>query len=527
MFPASQINSTFPLVTVNTGNKAKSLSFAREASGNRQITNYIMAPLKITDWDKFDRDLQSVKEKGIQGVTIDVWWGKVEGQGDQVFDWSYYDKAFRAIKDKGLKIIPILSFHKCGGNVGDNGNVPIPEWAWDMVARKASQEAERPMGVSDIQYKNEQGRKSDDVIPVWLDKFAMPQYLEFMTEFKNHFGDKYHQDFTEINISLGPSGELRYPAYGPKNRGESLSDDLGTLAEYPNRGSFVGYSTYGTQSFRNFAREKYGSLDNIKGAWGLQSRKTRIEDLVYLPRDSREGDGFASNFVRNKCYENTAYGKDFIRWYNGSLVEHGKQMLETAHGVFDGETFTNADIGFKIPGVHWRMGRNKIGDTEDARLAEITAGVISTDQDYNSETTDYGYNRILDMAKDIHDRNKRKNDTVVHFTCLEKENNIDDGEPDANSRAKDLTKVMLKGAQNRGLTIKGENALPDRLIYAEGFENLKEAINEGYDGVTILRIDNFSDDLPHEETGKARHKLYEFCQWIEEKNRQNSLNVKV
>ena len=62
------------------------------------------------DWVMFRNQLTECKNMGVDGVSVDVWWGYVEKKNN-VFSWKYYDKIFLEIKSKGLKIIPILSFH--------------------------------------------------------------------------------------------------------------------------------------------------------------------------------------------------------------------------------------------------------------------------------------------------------------------------------------------------------------------------------------------------------------------------------
>ena len=77
----------------------------------------IMAPLLVKDMAAFNADLQKARAIGIKAVSVDVWWGIVEKNGDNQFDWTYYDTLFATIKANDLKIMPIMSFHKCGGNV--------------------------------------------------------------------------------------------------------------------------------------------------------------------------------------------------------------------------------------------------------------------------------------------------------------------------------------------------------------------------------------------------------------------------
>lgn len=64
----------------------------------------------------------------------DVWWGLVEQQ-PQVYKWDAYRQLFEMVRDAGLKAQPVMSFHKCGGNVGDTCNIPLPQWVRDIGAK--------------------------------------------------------------------------------------------------------------------------------------------------------------------------------------------------------------------------------------------------------------------------------------------------------------------------------------------------------------------------------------------------------
>jgi len=444
-----------------------------------------MAPLYINpknkkEWKSFERSLTHAKQKGIQGISVDVWWGMTE-KSDQKFDWDYYDKMFSTIKKHDLKIVPILSFHKCGGNVGDDVNINVPEWSWDYLGEKAGKQT----GVShdklkqELEYKNEQGKYSDDAIPVWYDKAMLPQYKEFMQEFDNHFikSKGYGNDFIEINVSLGPSGELRFPAYG--------SDALGSNAPYPNSGNFVGFDKGGQNDFKAFIKNKYkDNIDLLNREWG-----TDYNSFSNIKMKAPK-----------KLYER--YSIDFVDWYNGSLLKHEKNIMNLSHDVF-AKSKGKFALGFKIPGIHWNMGREKIGictpKAPTPRITEIKTGLISIGQDYNNKSTDYGYNRLLDVTKEIKEAHSGR-DTVLHFTCLEMDNNPNEG----NSRAKDLVSLILNGAKKRDLTIKGENALGFDLNGSQSWQNIRDGFDKNYkgdknhighkgnsyDGINFLRVNN-------------------------------------
>lgn len=68
---------------------------------------------------------------GIQGNAV-VQWGAIERQPG-VYDWSGYQELFGMVKTQGLRIQAVMSFHACGGNVGDYAQVPLPEWVLKVI----------------------------------------------------------------------------------------------------------------------------------------------------------------------------------------------------------------------------------------------------------------------------------------------------------------------------------------------------------------------------------------------------------
>ena len=56
-----------------------------------------------------------------------VQWGAVERRPRR-YDWSGYRQLFALVRALGLKAQVVMSFHACGGNVGDNAQIPLPQW---------------------------------------------------------------------------------------------------------------------------------------------------------------------------------------------------------------------------------------------------------------------------------------------------------------------------------------------------------------------------------------------------------------
>jgi len=414
----------------------------------------VMAPLEVSDWPAFDNQLHSVKDYGVNGVSVDVWWGKVE-KADNVFDWSYYDTIFAHIKAQGLDIVPILSFHQCGGNVGDTCDIPLPSWLWSKYAAKKSGDV--LIGADGLKYRSEQGHLSSETVQVWADGLVQGEYSDLTAAFKNHFAAGYSSVVREIDVSLGPAGELRYPSYNGHDVGSG----------YPTRGALQSYSDLAVVAFRTFALQRYGSLAGVNSAWGTQLGSA---GQITPPSD-------AGSFFALQDYRNIQYGRDFVDWYNSSLVDHGKTMITTVLTAL-GTSFPGANIGYKIPGVHWAM-------TNPAypRAAEVAAGLVQTSVDLDSDSTGHGYAKVIGLAAAVNSPNHR---IVLHFTCLEMPNQ--ESAP-AYSQAEALVFWIAAEAKKLGVPIKGENALSSGVTGDAGWDHVENAFTwAGYQGFTALRI---------------------------------------
>jgi beta-amylase len=64
--------------------------------------------------------LMGLKKAGVEGVMVDVWWGLVQKDGPSAYNWSGYTDLMMMAKQVGLKVQAVMSFHQCGGNVGDS-----------------------------------------------------------------------------------------------------------------------------------------------------------------------------------------------------------------------------------------------------------------------------------------------------------------------------------------------------------------------------------------------------------------------
>ncbi|MFQ6170443.1 family 14 glycosylhydrolase [Oryzobacter sp. R7] len=435
---------------------------AATATNNPAFTANVMAPLWVdsSQMATFEAQIQSAKEYGADAVSVDVWWGKVE-TSDQVFDWSYYDTLFSRIKARGLKIVPILSFHQCGGNVGDTCNFPLPGWIWGKYQDQTLNGV--TLDANGLKHRSEQGNHSVETIQGWADGLVSGEYGAFATAFKNRYGTTYANDLQEINVSLGPAGELRYPSYN--------SHDSGT--GYPTRGALQAYSPLAVKSWQTAAVAKYGSLAGVNSAWG-----TSLTSTTQIQPPSNAGFFFTSG-----DYRNITYGKDFIDWYNQSLVTHGRTMLDAVAGAL-GTSFAGVPLGYKIPGVHWAMTNPSY-----PRAAEVAAGLVQTSIDMNAGATGHGYTKVVSLATQVNTTRQ----VILHFTCLEMSNEYSSP---AYSGAQDLVFWVAQHAQSKGVAIKGENALAGGVATSAGWDNIVNAFDYApYVGLTVLRVGDVASGL--------------------------------
>lgn len=439
-------------------------------SAQANVSIHVMAPLLVEDRPSFRLQLAEAKRLGVGGVSVDVWWGMVEAEADQVFDWRYYDDIFADISAAGLNIVPIMSFHQCGGNVGDNCNIPLPGWIWQHYINKGITQ-------TDLQYKSEYGNYSAETVSLWADHVVIQQYSEFIQAFSQHFQHLSNR-LAEINISMGPAGELRYPSYNSHDDGKSA---------YPTRGSFQAYSTLAVQDFRQAMQSKYGDIVKLNASWNTQHTDFK---QVIPPLDGNQ-------FINSGQHRHSQYGKDFIDWYHLSLIAHGNRMLEAADAAL-ADTFNAVPLGYKIPGIHWKMAI----DDYSARSAELAAGLLHSDWPYH-EGNGYGYIHMVAVAKQLNSKQAgssqpghKQRQVILHFTALEMQ---DSPMPPSYSMAKTLVRWLGEEAKRQQVTIKGENALSAGVEHVSGWDNMQQALqNSHYSGLTILRLEQVTNN----ETGK-------------------------
>ncbi|MCS5734152.1 family 14 glycosylhydrolase [Herbiconiux daphne] len=466
------------------------VSSPAEASTGAASTVNVMAPLWIDDWASdgpawrsFVGSLAVADAQGADAVAVDVWWGKTEPtRGD--FDWAYYDKLFAAVRSAGLDLVPVMSFHQCGGNVGDSCSIPIPSFVWEpyQICGFVGWCSNVPVENYFVSEYGNTDREAPSPWGVGNDR-TLIDMRDFMNAFEAHYSSgatDFSAAFQEITIGTGPAGELRFPSYAAHD-----SKVAGNPAGYPNRGTFQSYTPAAIRSFADWAVARYGSVAGVGTAWG-------IPGLVYTaispPTDHER-------FIDSGSFHSIAYGRDFTRWYNDSLLQHGREVMQQAIGAFDG-ALAAVPLGMKIPGVHWQT----MASSPIQRAPEVAAGLIHTDQDYNGTSTDHGYDGILNLVHDLDvngDGMSPRHDIILHFTALEMPDGREwDGGSHAYSDAASLVGWVAQAAGKAHVTLKGENALSGGLgsvgsASSVGWVHIRDAFAgtpSRYSGLTVLRM---------------------------------------
>ena len=263
--------------------------------------------------------LRALRSVGVDGVAVDVWWGVVEAKGPKRYDWSAYRALVRMVAAAGLKLQVVLSFHACGCNVGDSCTVSLPPWVLEVAATNP-----------DVLFTDRAGQRSDEYLSLGCDELPLFQgrtpvecYRDFMDAFRDEFEPYLGTVIPAVAVSLGPAGELRYPAY-PEGRWT-----------FPGVGAFQCYDKYMLGNLRACAVAA-GQPD-----WG-HGGPHDAGDYCSRPEDT----GF---FREDGGSWSSPYGEIFMAWYAGALAAHGDRVLGAAAAAFAG---SGARIMGKLPGVH-------------------------------------------------------------------------------------------------------------------------------------------------------------------------------
>ncbi|KAM0002732.1 putative beta-amylase [Helianthus debilis subsp. tardiflorus] len=400
---------------------------------------YVMLPLdSVTMANGVNRRkamnacFQALKSAGVEGVMMDVWWGLVEREVAGEYNWGGYSELLEMAKRYGLKVQAVMSFHQCGGNVGDSCTIPLPKWVVEEINKDP-----------DLAYTDQWGRRNYeylslgcDTIPCLKGRTPIQCYADYMRAFRHRFSHLLGDTIVEIQVGMGPAGELRYPSYPEKDG----------IWKFPGIGAFQCYDQYMLCSLKA-AAENYG-----KPEWGTTG-PTDAGEYNNSPEET--------NFFKRECGGwNGEYGKFFLSWYSQMLLDHGERILTSATSIFNNR---GVKISVKVAGIHWHYGTR-------SHASELTAGY------YNTRFR----NGYLPIAKMLSRFN-----AVLNFTCVEMRNH--EQPQGAHCSPENLVQQVALATREAHVSIAGENALPRYDDYALE-QILRAAENAEMCAFTYLRL---------------------------------------
>ncbi|KAJ3689319.1 hypothetical protein LUZ61_018483 [Rhynchospora tenuis] len=307
--------------------------------------------------------LPRLRSVGVDGVMVDCCWGIVEANQPLEYNWSGYKRLFDIIKHTELKVQVMMSFHECRDNTsGTDITIPLPNWVTKIGEANP-----------DIYFTGRDGRRNTECLTWGIDKervllgrTALEVYFDFMRSFRVEMDEFFKEGvISNIEVGLGPCGELRYPSY-PTEQGWI----------YPGIDEFQCYDQYLLKSLRNAAKGKSNSFWK-KGSANAGTYNSRPQDTGFF-HDGGNCNGY--------------YWKFFLKWCSNVLVDHADHVIMLAKLAFEGSS-----IVAKVLNEAW-----------DASIPVMSENALPCfDRD--------GFNKILEYVKPYNDPIGRH---LLSFTYL-------------------------------------------------------------------------------------------------------------
>jgi len=387
------------------------------------VNVYVMLPLdavtndgQLKDPSGLGSQLDKLKNANVDGFATDVWWGVTE-RSPKKYTFDAYKQLVSMAKQRGMKVQLMTSFHQCGGNVGDACNIPLPSFV---------------QGTPDIWYKDKDGNEDKEYISLFADnvkvgdRTPLQMYQDWLSAFASTFKADLGQTIATVQVSMGPAGELRYPAY-----------------------QLAHWKFCGTGAFQAFDKNALASFQAAAKKAGHGDWDSAPTDVDY---NSQPGD---SGFFQGGY--SSDYGKFFMDWYFGQLKKHGDAVLTIARSSLG----NSVEVAGKVAGIHWWY-------KSPHHAAELTAGY------YNTNQRD-AYSEIAALFH-THGAN-------LDFTCME----MADSEQSSAcaSGPEELVGQVVSATSSKSVNLSGENALPryDNTAYSK-IESYKKSLH----GFTYLRL---------------------------------------
>ncbi|KAG2438677.1 hypothetical protein HXX76_005224 [Chlamydomonas incerta] len=285
---------------------------------------------KFAYYEALRSGLKALRALGINGISVDVYWGIVEGAAPMEYDWSSYKQLFALIRDEGFMAQVCLCFH---------GTEAVPLPAWVLQAGQAN---------PDIYFTDRSGVRNTHCISLGVDEVpaldgrtALACYRDLMTSFRAELEPLLGSTIVDVCVGLGPDGELKYPAHPHDRRWN-----------FPGIGEFQCYDKYMLAGLRACSHQV------SQPSWGLGGPHDAGGYTVW-PHQT----GFFNQYGN----WSSPYGKFFLQWYSDMLMQHADSVLGIARDVLlpsaDGSSSSSSGGGLSFSGSSSGFGSISSGSS--------------------------------------------------------------------------------------------------------------------------------------------------------------------
>ncbi|KAK1420194.1 hypothetical protein QVD17_21586 [Tagetes erecta] len=135
----------------------------RDFSGTSHVFVYVMLPSRIINMecelvnpDGLMDQLKQLKSIGVDGVSVNTWWGIVEANNPRDYNWDGYKQLFRMVLEAGFnKIQVVMSFHECDDH---DPHISLPKWIKEIGQQNP-----------DIYFTDKDGRRNPECLSWGID----------------------------------------------------------------------------------------------------------------------------------------------------------------------------------------------------------------------------------------------------------------------------------------------------------------------------------------------------------------------
>ena len=251
-------------------------------------------------------ELRRFKNMGVTSVEQYVTWESCENGGEGEWDFSHWDREVEKIKAAGLKWLPFIIAGPA---------YSLPDWY------RASRDFE---GLVCLEHNIE------SKIQTFWDKNFYNYIDRFLKAFAEHYSD--HSIFEGLLFGItGDFGEAIVSVW----HGNWPTNIPGLY--HAHSGYWCG-DRFAQASFRDYAKEKYGTVEALNASWGTDFRTFGAAQMPPINTGGEnnfridEATGCGTFFP--EAIEDKRRWIDFIDWYRASMTEYAGFWMETARKYF-------------------------------------------------------------------------------------------------------------------------------------------------------------------------------------------------